>query len=64
MSTNVGEIDLSLVLNSDKFSSQLNNVDKQANMASTRITSSLGKIFCGSSSKVWKRMFECGNRNY
>ena len=44
MSTNVGEIDLSLVLNSDKFSSQLNNVDKQANMASTRITSSLGKI--------------------
>lgn len=44
MSTNVGEIDLSLILNSDKFSSQLNNVDKQANMASTRITSSLGKI--------------------
>lgn len=44
MSTNVGEIDLSLVLNSDKFSSQLNNVDKQANTASTRITSSLGKI--------------------
>lgn len=44
MSTNVGEIDLSLVLNSDKFCSQLNNVDKQANTASTRITSSLGKI--------------------
>ena len=44
MSTNVGEIDLSLILNSDKFNSQLNNVDKQANTASSKISSSLGKI--------------------
>lgn len=44
MSTNVGEIDLSLVLNSDKFSSQLKNIDSQAQKASSRITSSLMKI--------------------
>lgn len=44
MSTNVGEIDLSLILNSDKFSSQLKNVDAQANTASTKISSSLMKI--------------------
>lgn len=44
MSTNVGEIDLSLVLNSDKFNSQLKNVDAQANSAATKISSSLSKI--------------------
>lgn len=44
MSTNVGEIDLSLILNSDKFSSQLKNVDAQANKASSTIVSSLSKI--------------------
>lgn len=44
MSTNVGEIDLSLILNSDKFSSQLKNVDAQANTASSKISSSLSKI--------------------
>lgn len=44
MSTNVGEIDLSLVLNSDKFKSQLKNIDSQANTASTKISSSLAKI--------------------
>lgn len=44
MSTNVGEIDLSLILNSDKFNSQLKNVDAQANSAATKISSSLSKI--------------------
>lgn len=44
MSTNVGEIDLSLILNSDKFKSQLKNVDAQANSAATKISSSLSKI--------------------
>ena len=44
MSQNVGEIDLSLILNSDKFSSQLNSIDKQANQASSRISASLLKI--------------------
>lgn len=44
MSTNVGEIDLSLVLNSDKFNSQLKNVDAQANTASSKISSTLSKI--------------------
>ncbi|MCI9000074.1 MAG: hypothetical protein HFJ26_03915 [Clostridia bacterium] len=44
MSTNVGEIDLSLILNSNKFSSQLKNIDAQANTASTKISSSLSKI--------------------
>lgn len=44
MSTNVGEIDLSLILNSDKFNSQLKNVDSQANSATTKISSSLSKI--------------------
>lgn len=44
MSTNVGEIDLSLVLNSDKFKSQLKSVDSQANTASSKISSSLSKI--------------------
>ena len=44
MSTNVGEIDLSLILNSGKFSSQLKNIDAQANTASSKISSSLSKI--------------------
>lgn len=44
MSTNVGEIDLSLILNSDKFSSQLKNIDGQANTASSKISASLSKI--------------------
>lgn len=44
MSTNVGEIDLSLILNSNKFSSQLKNFDAQANTASSKISSSLSKI--------------------
>lgn len=44
MSTNVGEIDLSLILNSDKFNSQLKNVDAQANSAASKISSSLSKI--------------------
>lgn len=44
MSTNVGEIDLSLILNSDKFKSQLKNIDGQANTASSKISSSLAKI--------------------
>lgn len=43
-STNVGQIDLSLILNSDKFSSQLKNVDGQANTASSKISASLSKI--------------------
>lgn len=44
MSTNVGVIDLSLILNSDKFNSQLKNVDAQANSAASKISSSLSKI--------------------
>ncbi len=44
MSTNVGEIDLSLILDSNKFSSQLKNIDAQANTASSKISSSLLKI--------------------
>ena len=44
MSTNVGEIDLSLILNSDKFSSQLKKVDSQSNTASSKISSTLSKI--------------------
>lgn len=44
MSTNVGEIDLSLILNSDKFNSQLQNVDGLANKASSKISTSLSKI--------------------
>ena len=44
MSTNVGEIDLSLILNSDKFSSQLKKVNSQANTASSKISSTLSKI--------------------
>lgn len=43
-STNVGQIDLSLILNSDKFNSQLKNVDGQANTASSKISASLSKI--------------------
>ena len=44
MSTNVGEIDLSLILNSDQFRSQLNGINKQADTASTRLSNTLGKI--------------------
>lgn len=44
MSTNVGEIDLSLILYSDKFNSQLQNVDGLANKASSKISTSLSKI--------------------
>ena len=44
MSQNVGEIDLSLILNSDKFSSQLKGIEGQANQASSRISASLLKI--------------------
>lgn len=44
MSQNVGEIDLSLILNSDKFSSQLKNVEGQANQASSKISGALKGI--------------------
>ena len=44
MSQNVGEIDLSLILNSDKFKSQLKNIDSQASSAASKISSSLSKI--------------------
>ena len=44
MSQNVGEIDLSLILNSDKFSSQLKNIEGQANQASSKISGALKGI--------------------
>lgn len=44
MSQNVGEIDLSLILNSDKFSSQLKGIEGQANQASSRISGALKGI--------------------
>jgi len=44
MSQNVGEIDLSLILNSDKFKSQLKNTKSYADEASSKISSSLSKI--------------------
>lgn len=44
MSTNVGQIDLELLLNSGKFQKQLNSVKGQANSASTALTSSFKKI--------------------
>lgn len=44
MSQNVGTIDLELLLNSDKFKSQLNGLQGQANQASTLISNSLKKI--------------------
>lgn len=44
MSQNVGEIDLSLILNSDKFSSQLKGVEGQANQASSKISGALKGI--------------------
>ncbi len=44
MSTNVGEIDLSLILNSNKFNSKLKSIDGQADKASSKISSSLSKI--------------------
>ena len=43
-STNVGTIDLSLVLNSSDFTSQLNSLTKTSNTASTKIANSLKKI--------------------
>lgn len=44
MSTNVGAIDLDLVLNSNKFNKELNNVQKTATTAGNTISSSLKKI--------------------
>lgn len=44
MSTNVGEIDLSLILNSDKFNSQLKDIDGKADSAAKKLTSTLSKI--------------------
>ena len=44
MSTNVGEIDLELLLNSKQFQKQLNNIRGQANTASSALTSSFKKI--------------------
>lgn len=44
MSTNVGEIDLELLLNSKQFQKQLNNIKGQANTASSALTSSFKKI--------------------
>ncbi len=44
MSTNVGAIDLDLVLNSSKFNSQLKNVNNQASQASNAIAGSMKKI--------------------
>lgn len=44
MSTNVGEIDLSLILNSDQFRNQLKNLPKETDKAANMISSSLGKI--------------------
>lgn len=44
MSTNVGEIDLELLLNSNKFNKQLGNVQNIANKSGNSIASSLKKI--------------------
>lgn len=44
MSTNVGSIDLELLLNSNKFNKQLKNINSVANSASNSISSSLSKI--------------------
>ena len=44
MSTNVGQIDLSLILNSDQFRNQLKNLPKETDKAANMISSSLGKI--------------------
>lgn len=44
MSTNVGEIDLQLLLNSGKYTSQLNNIQGLSDKASSRISNSLSKI--------------------
>ncbi len=43
-SKNVGSIDLELLLNSNKFNKQLNNINKTAGNASNMISSSLSKI--------------------
>lgn len=42
--TNVGTIDLSLILNSKEFETKVKDVVNQANSASSKISSSLGKI--------------------
>ena len=44
MSTNVGEIDLELLLNSKQFQKQLNGIKGQANSASSALTSSFKKM--------------------
>ncbi len=44
MSTNVGAIDLDLLLNSNKFNKQLSNVQKQATTAGNSIQSTFSKI--------------------
>jgi len=44
MSTNVGAIDLDLVLNSNKFNKQLKNVEKQATSTGNVLQGTLGKI--------------------
>lgn len=43
-STNVGTIDLSLILNSSQFQNQLRNVVRQSNQASNKISNSLSGI--------------------
>lgn len=44
MSTNVGEIDLSLILNSDQFRKELNSLPKTADSAVGKLSAPLGKI--------------------
>lgn len=44
MSTNVGEIDLSLILNSDKFRKELNSLPSIANNAANKLSAPLEKI--------------------
>lgn len=44
MSTNVGEIDLSLILNSDQFRKELNNLNKTADSTAGKLSAPLGKI--------------------
>lgn len=47
MSTNVGEIDLSLILNSDQFRKELHNLPKTADNASNKLSAPLTKIAKG-----------------
>ncbi len=47
MSTNVGEIDLSLILNSDQFRKELHNLPKTADNASNKLSAPLSKIAKG-----------------